>query len=227
MKPVLFNRPDWAEDPRMLTERTRVRRRSSRGSYDPAVVHAILDEALVSHVGFVVEGQPYVIPTIHARIGDRLYFHGAVANRTLSALRDGLPTCVTATLVDGIVLARSAMHHSLNYRSVVVLGNASPVTDRDEARAVLKALVERVRPGRSALCRPPNEAELQVTSILGLTIAEASAKIRKGPPVDDSADYTLPYWAGVIPLRTVAGVPEPDPLLSPDIALPLESERAG
>jgi nitroimidazol reductase NimA-like FMN-containing flavoprotein (pyridoxamine 5'-phosphate oxidase superfamily) len=206
----------------MLTERTRVRRRSGRGSYDPAVVHAILDEALVCHVGFAIEGQPYVIPTIHARVGDRLYFHGAVANRMLGALRDGLPACVTATLVDGIVLARSAMHHSLNYRSVVVLGNATPVTDRDEARAVLEALVERVRRGRAARCRPPNDAELSATSILGLTIEEASAKIRKGPPVDDAADYALPYWAGVIPLRTVQGEPEPDPLLSSDIALPFE-----
>lgn len=204
----------------MLTERTRVRRRANRASYDPAVVHAILDEALVSHLGFAVEGQPYVIPTIHARVGDRLYFHGAVANRTLGALRDGLPVCVTATVVHGIVLARSAMHHSLNYRSVVVLGNATPVGDRDEARAVLRALVERVRRGRAAQCRPPSDAELSATSILGLTIEEASAKIRKGPPVDDAADYALPYWAGVIPLRTVEGAPEPDPLLSPDIALP-------
>ncbi len=204
----------------MLTERTRVRRRSSRGSYDPAVVHAILDEALVCHVGFALEGQPYVMPTIHARVGDRLYFHGAVANRTLGALRDGLPACITATLVDGIVLARSAMHHSLNYRSVVVLGIASPVSDRDEARAALKALVERVRPGRAAHCRPPNEDELSVTSILAMTIEEASAKIRTGPPVDDAADYSLPYWAGVIPLRMVEGAPEPDPVLAPDIALP-------
>lgn len=208
----------------MLTERTRVRRRANRASYDPAVVHAILDEALVCHLGFAVEGQPYVIPTIHARVGDRLYFHGAIANRTLGALRDGLPVCVTATVVDGIVLARSAMHHSLNYRSVVVLGNATPVGDRDEARTVLKALVERVRRGRAAQCRPPSDAELSVTSILGLTIEEASAKIRKGPPVDDAADYALPYWAGVIPLRTAEGTPEPDPLLSPDIALPSEFE---
>jgi len=204
----------------MLTERTRVRRRSGRGSYDPDLIHAILDEALVSHVGFVVEGQPYVIPTLHARIDDRLYFHGAIANRMLAALRDGVPACVTATLVDGIVLARSAMHHSLNYRSVVVLGTAVPVTEGDEARRALHALVERVQPGRAAHCRPPSEAELSVTAVLALSIEEASAKIRTGPPVDDADDHRLPYWAGVVPLRTVPGVPEPDPALAAGIPFP-------
>lgn len=209
----------------MLTERTRVRRRSTRGSYDPEVIHRILDEALVCHVGFVLEGQPYVIPTIHARVDDRLYLHGAVSNRTFTAVRDGLPSCVTVTLVDGLVLARSAMHHSLNYRSVVVLGTAELVTDRDEARAALHALVERVRPGRTAHCRPPSDAELAATSVVALSIDEASAKIRTGPPVDDAADHALPYWAGVIPLRSVEGAPEPDPALAAGISFPPASSK--
>jgi nitroimidazol reductase NimA-like FMN-containing flavoprotein (pyridoxamine 5'-phosphate oxidase superfamily) len=205
----------------MLTERSRVRRRPSRGSYEPEIIHAILDEALVCHVGFVVAGQPYVIPTIHARGGDWLYFHGAVANRMLGVLQGEVPACVTATLVDGLVLARSAMHHSLNYRSAVVFGSAALVTDREEARAALHALVERVRPGRTAQCRPPNDAELAATSVVRLAIEEASAKVRSGPPIDDADDYALPYWAGVIPLSTVEGAPQPDPALSTTISVPL------
>ncbi|HEX4337366.1 MAG TPA: pyridoxamine 5'-phosphate oxidase family protein [Polyangiaceae bacterium] len=204
----------------MLTERTRARRRANRASYDAGVIHAILDEALVCHVGFALEGQPYVIPTLHVRVGEWLYLHGAVANRMLGALRDGLPACVTATLVDGIVLARSAMHHSLNYRSVVVLGTAELVSDRSEARAALNALVDRVQAGRSAHCRAPNDAELAATSVVRLRIEEASAKVRTGPPVDDPADHALPYWAGVIPVGTTRGSPEPDPSLAAGIAFP-------
>jgi nitroimidazol reductase NimA-like FMN-containing flavoprotein (pyridoxamine 5'-phosphate oxidase superfamily) len=204
----------------MLTERTRVRRRAGRANYDADVIHGILDAALICHVGFAIDGQPYVIPTIHARIGQALYFHGAVANRMLGTLRGGLPACVTASIVDGIVLARSAMHHSLNYRSVVVLGTAEAVLDREEACSAFKALVERVQPGRSAHCREPNELELSVTGLLKLPIVEASAKMRTGPPVDEAADHSLPYWAGVVPLRSVAGTPEAAPDLAPGIPFP-------
>jgi nitroimidazol reductase NimA-like FMN-containing flavoprotein (pyridoxamine 5'-phosphate oxidase superfamily) len=204
----------------MLSERTRVRRRSIRGAYDADLIFGILDLAPVCHVGFVVDGQPYVIPTIHTRIGHDLYFHGAVANRLLGTLAGGAPVCVTATLIDGLVLARSAMHHSMNYRSVVVLGTAALVTDPVEARAAFTALVDRVRPGRSAQCRPPSDAELQVTKVVKLRIEEASAKVRSGPPVDDPDDLASPHWAGVIPLHVVAGAPEPAPDLNAGIVFP-------
>jgi nitroimidazol reductase NimA-like FMN-containing flavoprotein (pyridoxamine 5'-phosphate oxidase superfamily) len=197
----------------MLTERTRVRRRAARGSHDPALNHAILDAALVCHVGFVVEGQPYVIPTAHARVGDWLYVHGAPANRMLGALSAGVPCCVTATLVDGLVLARSAFHHSMNYRSVVVLGTATQVTNTAEKRAALHALVERLHAGRSRGCRSPTDGELAATSLLALPITEASVKVRTGPPIDDADDLALPHWAGVIPTTLTRGAPEPDPLL--------------
>jgi hypothetical protein len=204
----------------MLTERSRVRRRASRASYDAELIHGILDEALVCHVGFVVDGQPYVIPTFHVRIDRDLYLHGAVANRMLGSVGGGLPVCVTATLIDGLVLGRSAMHHSMNYRSVVVLGQGALVTDRAETCAVFDALVERVQRGRSMQCRPPNEAELAATKLVKLRIEEASAKVHTGPPIDDAADLGSAYWAGVIPLRVAAGTPEPDPTLAPGIVFP-------
>ena len=199
------------------TERTRLRRRPARASYDRALVDALLDEALVCHVGFVVDGQPYVIPTIHARAGDRLYVHGSAASRMLRTLAGGVELCVTVTLVDGLVLARSAFHHSLNYRSVVILGTAVPVTDPAEKLAALERVVEHVVPGRWREVRPPTTQELQATLVLALPIAEASAKIRTGPPLDDEADYALPAWAGEIPLRLTPLTPVPDARLAPGI----------
>jgi uncharacterized protein len=200
--------------------RTTVRRLPTRGAYDRATIEAILDEALICHVGFIVEGQPMVIPTIHARVDDALYVHGSVASRMLRSLEQGVPACVTVTLLDGLVLARSAFHHSMNYRSVVVLGTATAVVDREEKRRVLDALVEHVMKGRSADARPPSEAELNATMVLRLPITEASAKIRTGPPLDDEEDYALPVWAGVLPLELKPLEPVADPRLRAGIELP-------
>jgi uncharacterized protein len=194
----------------LQTPRTTVRRLPKRGVYDAATVHAILDEALICHVGFVVDGDPVVIPTIHTRVGETLYFHGSAASRMLRTLRDGVTACVTATILDGLVLARSAFHHSMNYRSAVVFGLAREVTSDDEKRLALEALVEHVVRGRSAESRPPNEKEMRATLVLALPITEASAKIRMGGPVDDEEDYALPVWAGVLPLTLTPGVPVPD-----------------
>ena len=194
----------------LQTERTTVRRLPARGHYDRATVAAILDEALICHVGFVADGKPMVIPTIHTRVGDTLYFHGSVASRMLRTLREGLEACVTATILDGLVLARSTFHHSMNYRSVVVLGTAREVTDREEKLRVLDALVEHVVRGRSRDARGPNESELRATMVLALPITEASAKIRTGGPVDDEEDYALPVWAGVLPLKLTPQEPIAD-----------------
>ena len=191
------------------SERTRVRRLPRRGAYDRATIDAILDEALICHLAFSVEGQPYAIPTAFARIGDHVYVHGSAASRMLRAA-GGAPVCFTATLLDGLVLARSAFHHSMNYRSVVVLGAAEEVSDEEERLAAMRALVERVAPGRWAEIRPPNAQELKATTILRLAIAESSAKIRTGPPIDDDEDLALPCWAGVIPLALAAGAPIAD-----------------
>ncbi len=209
----------------MQTPRTSLRRKPDRGAYDAATVHAILDEALVCHLGFAVDGQPYVIPTIHARRDDRLYVHGAVANRMLRVLQGGAPCCLTVTLVDGIVLARSAFHHSVNYRSVVVLARAQEVESGSEKEEALTAIVEKTMRGRSARCRAPSAAELRAVKVLRLPLDEASAKLRTGPPIDDEPDYALPHWAGVIPLRTVAGEPEPDPRLARDAIFPHDLAR--
>lgn len=203
-----------------VSPRTTLRRLPSRGRFDRASVNSILDEALLCHVGFVVEGQPFVIPTIHARLGDRLYVHGSAASRMLRTLGGGVPVCVTVTLLDGLVLARSAFHHSMNYRSVVVLGTAQEATDAAEKETALTAIVEHVMRGRSAQVRPPNPLELKATSVLSLPIEEASAKIRTGPPVDDEEDYALPVWAGVLPLSLVAGAPVDDPRLPAGMAPP-------
>ena len=200
------------------SERVRVRRLPQRGVYDRAVVHAILDEALVCHVGFVVDGQPYVIPTIHARVGEVLYVHGSAASRMLRTLREGVPVSVTVTLLDGLVLARSAFHHSMNYRSVIALGAASEVADPAEKRAALDAIVEHVAPGRSAEVRPPSDLEMKATLVLKLPLEEVSAKVRTGPPVDDDDDYALPVWAGVIPLVLQPLAPVADPRLRPGLA---------
>jgi nitroimidazol reductase NimA-like FMN-containing flavoprotein (pyridoxamine 5'-phosphate oxidase superfamily) len=197
------------------TERTTLKRLPNRGSHERATIQAILDEALSCHVGFVVDGQPFVLPTIHGRIGERLYLHGSAASRMLRTLSDGVPVCVTASLIDGLVLARSAFHHSMNYRSVVVLGTARPVVDPVEKLEALRAIVEHVVPGRWDEARQPSEKEMKATLVLGLPLAEASAKTRTGPPLDDEEDYNLPCWAGEIPIRLAALDPVPDPRLAP------------
>ena len=202
------------------TERTRLRRLPERGAHDAEIIRAILDEGLVCHVGFVHAGSPVVIPTAYARIGERLYLHGSSANRMLRSLRDGGEACVTVTLLDGLVLARSAFHHSMNFRSVVVFGRASEVCDPERKREVLRALLEHVLPGRSESTRAPNDTEMLRTLVLELPLDEASAKIRSGPPNDDDEDCALPHWAGEIPLRLVAEPPRPDPKLAPDVATP-------
>lgn len=202
------------------TPRTTLRRMPSRGSYDRALIDSILDEALVCHVGVCDEGQPYVLPMNFARVGDAVCFHGSVASRLMQALRRGAPACATVTLLDGLVLARSAFHHSMNYRSVVILGVAREVTAVAEKRAALAAIVEHVVPGRSAAVRPPSDAELAVTLVLSLPLSEASAKVRTGPPIDSEDDQRIPCWAGEIPLRLAPGAPRPDPGLAPGIAVP-------
>jgi nitroimidazol reductase NimA-like FMN-containing flavoprotein (pyridoxamine 5'-phosphate oxidase superfamily) len=185
----------------MPTSRTTVKRHPERGDYDRDVIDAILDEALICHLGFLVDGQPFVIPTIHARDGDILYIHGSPGSRMLRTAKAGVDICVTATLLDGLVLARSVYNHSLNYRSVVVLGRAYEVTELDEKLRAMQCVVEHVVPGRWNDARQPNEGEIKGTTILALPLDEASAKIRSGPPVDDDDDLALPVWAGVIPLR--------------------------
>jgi uncharacterized protein len=193
------------------TTRTTLHRKPDRGSYDRALIHAILDEGLFASVGFVDGDQPFVIPMAYARLGDRLLLHGARASRALARAAEGLPLCVTVTLLDGLVLARSAMHHSLNYRSVVVLGRASELTDAAEKRAAMTALVEHVLPGRAADARPPSDKELGATRVLALPIVEASAKCRSGGPLDDEADLAVPCWAGHLPLALCpTGPPVPD-----------------
>lgn len=202
------------------TDRTKLRRVAARGSYDRETIYAILDEALVCHVGFVHDGQPFVIPTIHWREGDGLYLHGAPASRMLKTASAGEPLCVTVTLLDGLVLARSSFHHSMNYRSVVVLGRAEAVNDPDQKLRALAALVEHVVPGRDGHTRPPSEAELRATQVIRLPISEASAKIRTGGPKDEAEDYALPYWAGLVPLSLTPGAPLPDEKLTAGIPIP-------
>lgn len=194
----------------MPTRRTTVRRNAKRGVYDREVVHAILDAGLIAHVGFVHEGQPYVIPMSYARDGDRLLLHGSGGSRLMRTLAAGAPACVTVTLLDGIVLARSVFHHSMNYRSVVALGSATKLEGAEKATA-LDALVEGLVPGRSREARAPDRSELAATMILAFPLDEVSAKSRSGPPADDPADVDLPIWAGTIPLTLRAGPIEPAP----------------
>jgi uncharacterized protein len=202
------------------SERTRVRRLPERGVYERSEVDTILDEALICHLAYVKDGEPRVIPTIHARVGDTLYVHGSNASRTLRSTKGGAPVAAEVTLLDGLVLARSAFHHSMNYRSVVVYGRAREVTDPTEKFDAQRALVEHVVRGRAADARLPNQRELDQTTILAISLDEASAKVRTGPPKDEEEDLALPVWAGVLPLRTVPGEPEPDPLLPSGIATP-------
>ncbi|HYE64537.1 MAG TPA: pyridoxamine 5'-phosphate oxidase family protein, partial [Pyrinomonadaceae bacterium] len=193
------------------TERTTLRRLPKRGKYEREVVYGILDEGFICHVGFTVEGHPVVIPTGYARVGDDLYIHGSQASRMLRALRGGIEVCVTVTLIDGLVLARSAFHHSINYRSVVVFGRASVVKDPAEKLEALRALSEHIVPGRWDEVRQPSQNELKATMVLSLPLVEVSAKVRTGPPLDDEDDYKLPVWAGEVPLRLVAAAPVNDP----------------
>src|SRR4051794_2001584 len=202
------------------TPRTTLKRLPKRGSLEREVINRILDEGFICHVGFVVEGQPFVIPTGYARVDDRLLIHGSQASRTLRALGKGIDVCVTVTLIDGLVLARSAFHHSMNYRSVVIFGNASVIDDQEEKFKALFALSEHIVPGRWNEVREPTESELQQTTVLSLAIDEASAKIRTGPPLDDEEDYALAVWAGVVPLRVIAEQPVSDPRLSAGIESP-------
>jgi uncharacterized protein len=200
------------------TERTRVRRLPERAAYDRATVHAILDEGFVCHVGFVVDGQPYVVPTGYARVGETVYLHGSTGSRL--GLRSGMDVCVTVTLVDGLVLARSAFHHSMNYRSVMAIGRTRSVGDLGEKEAALRALVEHIVPGRSDEVRGADRRELAATAVLALPLVEVSAKVRAGPPKDDDPDYDLPIWAGTLPLALTPGDPAPDPVLDPSVPTP-------
>ena len=201
--------------------RTRVRRLPKRGVYDREQVEAVLDAGLVAHLGFEHDGQPYVIPTLHARVGDQVYVHGSAASRTLRELAAGIPACLTVTLVDGIVLARSVFEHSMNYRSVVVLGTAVAVTEPEEKLTALEAFTEKLVPGRWAEARSPNRTELKATSVLRLPLDEASAKVRTGGPDDaDTPDAELDVWAGHLPLVVRALDPVPDPALRPGIPVP-------
>jgi uncharacterized protein len=205
------------------SDRTRVRREPGRGVYDRGTIDAILDEGLVCHLGFVGDGQPYVIPTLYGRLGDAVYVHGSSASRMLRTLDGGVDACLTVTLVDGLVLARSIFNHSINYRSVVVLGRAAAVTDVDEKLRALEAFSARLLPGRWAEVRSPTATELKATSILRMPLDEASAKVRTGPPKDNEDDYGWPVWAGVIPLAVTAAEPEPDPALEPGFDPPMWS----
>lgn len=202
------------------TERARVRRLPERAVYEREAIHAILDEALICHVGFVVDDVPFVIPTIHARVNDTLYFHGSPASRMLRTLKRGAQISATATIVDGIVVARALFHHSMNYRSVVVFGEPRLVDDPDERSLAFRAITEHVLPGRWEEARHPNDKEDRGTLLVALAIEEASAKVRVGPPGDDEEDYDLDIWAGVIPLAITPAQPTADPRLKPGVAIP-------
>ena len=192
------------------TPRTTLKRLPQRGNYDREAINQILDEGFICHVGFAVDGRPFVIPTGYARMGEKLFIHGSQASRMLRTVGQGIDVCLTVTLIDGLVLARSAFHHSMNYRSVVVFGNARVIDDPEEKLEALRALSDHMIPGRWDDVREPSERELQSTTVLSLPLTEASAKVRTGPPIDDEEDYDLPIWAGVIPLRLVAGGPVAD-----------------
>ena len=199
------------------TPRTKVRRLSKRAVYDKAQVHAILDEGFLCHVGFVQDGQPFVIPTLYARSDETVYMHGSGASRMLKTLAQGVDVCVTVTLVDGYVLARSAFHHSMNYRSVTALGRARLISDETEKLAALRVITDHIVPQRWDEVRGPNELEMKQTIVLALPLEEVSAKVRVGPPADDDEDYALPIWAGVVPIRTQLGEPAGDGRVLPEV----------
>ena len=202
------------------TDRTTLKRLPKRGDFDRAAIFAILDEAFICHVGFVVDGKPVVIPTSYVRVADDVYIHGSAASRMLRSIEKGIDVCVTVTLIDGLVLARSAFHHSINYRSVVIFGRANPVDESEEKLRALHAFTEHVVPGRWADVRPPDENELRATLVLRLRLAEVSAKVRTGPPIDDDEDYNLAVWAGVVPLRLIADAPVIDDRVPAGIEAP-------
>lgn len=202
------------------TERTRVRRIPERGAYDQETIHAILDAGFICHVGFVAEGSPVVIPTGYGRIDDHLYIHGSAASRMLRSLKQGIELCVTVTLVDGLVLARSAFHHSMNYRSVVIFGRAEAVEEETAKMRALEAISEQIVRGRWHDVRKPSPQEMKGTLVLSLPLDEASAKIRGGPPRDDEEDYALPVWAGVVPMKMEYGEPIADPRMTQSIEIP-------
>ena len=202
------------------TDRTTLKRLPKRGDFERDAIFAILDEAFICHVGFIVEGKPVVIPTSYVRVADEVYIHGSAASRMLRSLEEGIDVCVTVTLIDGLVLARSAFHHSINYRSVVIFGKANAVDDLEEKFRALHAFTEHVVPGRWADVRPPDENELRATLVLRLRLAEVSAKVRTGPPIDDDEDYNLAVWAGVVPLRLIADTPVIDDRVPAGIEAP-------
>ncbi len=204
----------------MPTARTRVVREADRAVYDRETVYRILDEGFLCHAGFAVDGQPFVIPTSYGRKDASLYIHGSAASRMLRQIKEGVPVCITVTLLEGLVLARSIFNHSMNYRSVVILGKATPVDDPAEKLAALRILSEHILPGRWDDSRQPNERELKATSVLRVPIEEFSAKVRQGPAIDDEEDYTFPTWAGVVPLEMVAGKPIDDARLLPGKEVP-------
>ncbi len=206
------------------TDRTQVKRLPKRGVYDKAAIDSILDEGFICHAGFAVDGQPFVIPTGYARVGDQIHIHGSAASRMLRALDRGIDVCVTVTLIDGFVLARSAFHHSMNYRSVVILGKARLVTDPEEKMDALRHFTNHILPGRWEEVRQPTAQELKATTVLALPIEEVSAKVRVGAPVDDEEDYSLPIWAGVVPLRGKISDPIPDERVLPSVP-PLDTRR--
>ena len=207
------------------TPRTTLKRLPKRGSHEREVIDRILDEGFICHVGFLAGGQPFVIPTGYARVADKLIIHGSQASRMLRALEEGIDVCVTVTLIDGLVLARSAFHHSMNYRSVVIFGRAEIIDDREDKLRALFALSEHMIPGRWREVREPSEEELKQTTVLSLPIEEGSAKIRTGPPLDDEEDYALSVWAGVVPLKVVAGAPISDPRLPSNTSIPRYAAR--
>ena len=209
----------------LITSRNKVKRAPKRGNYDRQTIYEILDEGLICHIGFVINGQPFVIPTAYGRVNDQLYIHGSPASRMLRTLQQGVEVCVTVTLLDGLVLARSAFHHSMNYRSVVVFGIATVVESAEEKMAALRAFTDHIVPDRWAEVRIPTEQEVAGTLVLSLPLQEASAKIRTGPPIDDEADYALPVWAGELPLRVVVDVPVADPQLASGIEVPAHVQQ--
>ncbi len=202
------------------TKRSELHRLPKRGSHQIEDIHAILDAGFLAHVGFQTNGQPFVIPTLYGRAGDKLFLHGSAASRMLGELSSGVPACVNVTLVDGMVLARSAFHHSMNYRSVVVFGTAKEIAEPAEKLGALRVIADHLMPGRWDDVRGPNEKELKATSVLEFTIEEASAKVRTGPPLDDEEDYQLPVWAGILPLKLEAKTPIADPRLAQGTPVP-------
>jgi len=200
--------------------KTRIKRLHQRGHYDRETVYAILDAGLLCHVGYLIEGQPYVTPTAYWRDGERVYWHGSSASKMLRRVRSGVPVCFTVSLLDGLVLARSGFHSSINYRTVMAFGRARLVEDRDEALAALTAFMERLTPGRWEQLRPVTDQELKATTVVSLDLTEVAAKVRSGPPADDEEDYALPVWAGVVPISTVVEAAVPDPRLRADTAVP-------